>query len=67
MATLVLGLVAVLKVVVVMVRESMGMLSFLVRRSWTEVAPTADLRARVRAWMGTSRLMVLRGLLDWML
>ena len=65
MATLLL--LAVLKVVVVMVRESMGMSFFLVRRSWTEVAPTADLRARVSAWMGTSRLMVLSGLVDWML
>ena len=45
--------------VVTIVRASNGMLSFLVRRIWADVALWADLRARVRDVRGTSRLMTL--------
>lgn len=38
-----------------MVRARRGMSPFLVRRSWADVAPSAERRARWRAPMGTSR------------
>jgi hypothetical protein len=40
-----------------------GILPFFVRRSWAEVAPVAERRARWSAPMGTSRLMTPE--LDW--
>lgn len=41
------------------VRERMGMPSFFVRRREADVAFVADLSARLRGTMGSSRLMVL--------
>jgi hypothetical protein len=46
-------------VVVTIVRASIGMLSFFVRRIWADVAFRADLRARLSEESGTSRLMTL--------
>lgn len=45
------------------VSASSGTLPFFVRRSWAEVAPMAERRARCSAPMGTSRLMTPE--LDW--
>jgi hypothetical protein len=42
-----------------MVRASIGILSFFVRRIWADVAFRADLRARLSEVSGTSRLMTL--------
>lgn len=46
-----------------MVSARRGMLPFFVRRSWAEVAPVAERRARWSAPIGTSRLMTPE--LDW--
>jgi hypothetical protein len=47
------------EVVVMIVRASIGMLSFFVRRIWADVAFRADLRARFSEVSGTSRFMTL--------
>jgi len=52
-------------VLVVMVSESKGMLSFLVSRIDAEVEPIAVLRARCKGPRGTSRLITLDAA-DWM-
>lgn len=49
------------------VRERMGIPSFLVRRREADVAFAADLRARLRGTMGSSRLIVSFSAADWML
>ena len=49
-----------------MVRESKGISSFLVRRMDAEEADRAERRARWRAASGTRRLMVLFSMADWM-
>ena len=56
----------VIGVLVMMVRERRGTLSFLVRRRDAEVAFWAERRARWRGARGTSRLMVLFAAADWM-
>lgn len=53
-------------VLVMIVRESTGAPSFLVRRIEADDAFRADLRARLRGGRGSSRLIVLLGAADWM-
>lgn len=53
-------------VLVVMVSDNNGMLSFFVRRILAQTAFCAERRARCSGASGTSRLIVLFGAADWM-
>ena len=53
-------------VLVMMVRERRGTLSFFVRRIEAEEPPRAERRARASSARGTWRLMALFGVADWM-
>ena len=53
------------RLLVMIVRESKGILSFFVRRMDADDAERADRRARWRAARGTRRLMVLFSTADW--
>lgn len=54
------------RLLVMMVRESRGMLSFLVKRMEAEEAVRAERRARWRGARGMRRFMVLFSTADWM-
>ena len=54
------------RLLVMMVREISGMLSFLVKRIEAEEAVRADRRARWRGARGMRRFMVLFSTADWM-
>lgn len=64
---MVMGGARVDRVLVMMVRERRGMLSFLVRRMEAEEPLRADRRARERRARGTWRLIALPGVADWMI
>lgn len=53
------------KEVVMIVMTSHGAPSFFVSRMEAEVAFVADFRARRRGWRGTSRLIALFSVADW--
>lgn len=53
------------RLLVMIVRESSGMLSFLVKRMEAEEAVRAERRARWRAARGMRRFMVLLSTADW--
>ncbi len=54
------------RLLVMIVRESRGMLSFLVKRIEAEEAERAERRARWRGASGMRRFMVLLSTADWM-
>ena len=54
------------RLLVMIVRESRGMLSFFVKRMEAEAAVRADRRARWRGARGMRRLIVLFSTADWM-
>ena len=56
---------AAARLLVIIVRESKGILSFFVSRIEAEDAERAERRARWRAARGTRRLMVLFSTADW--
>lgn len=56
----------VCRLVVIIVRESRGMLSFFVRRMDAEIALRAERRARWRGPRGIRRFIVLFSTADWM-